>query len=114
MKPIRPLLGNTKTILLSPDSQLNLIPFAALIDENNQYLVENYSINYLTTGRDLIRLQNRGESQDNPLLMADVDFNRAETSPPAPLLQGEGSNQENNISLTPPLPSQGRGAGGVR
>ena len=117
MKPIRPLLGNTKNILLSPDSQLNLIPFAALIDENNQYLVENYSINYLTTGRDLIRLQNHGESKDNPLLMADVDFNQAETSPPAPrlqgersqtsppapLLQGEGSNQE-NISLTPPFP----------
>ena len=105
MKPIRPLLGNTQTILLSPDSQLNLIPFAALIDENNQYLVENYSINYLTTGRDLIRLQNRGVSQDNPLLMADVDFNRAETSPPAPLLQGEGSR------ISPPAPLlQGEGS----
>ncbi len=113
MKPIRPLLENTKTILLSPDSQLNLIPFAALIDENNQYLVENYSINYLTTGRDLIRLQNRGESQDNPLLMANVDFNRAETSPPAPLLQGEGGNQENNISLTPPFPRREGGLGGL-
>ena len=106
MKPIRPLLGNTKTILLSPDSQLNLIPFAALIDENNQYLVENYSINYLTTGRDLIRLQNQGESQDNPLLMADVDFNRAETSPPAPLLRGEGSK-------TPPFPRREGGLGGL-
>ncbi|MCP2728906.1 CHAT domain-containing tetratricopeptide repeat protein, partial [Limnofasciculus baicalensis] len=98
MKPIRPLLGNTKTILLSPDSQLNLIPFAALIDENNQYLVENYSINYLTTGRDLIRLQNRGESKDNPLLMADVDFNKSGAS--------LANNSPSQISNSPTQPTQ--------
>jgi len=59
MQPIRKLLGNSRTVLLSPDSQLNLIPFAALVDENNRYLVENYSITYLSSGRDLLRLQNR-------------------------------------------------------
>jgi hypothetical protein len=26
MQPVRKLLGNTRTVLLSPDSQLNLIP----------------------------------------------------------------------------------------
>jgi CHAT domain-containing protein len=55
MQPVRKLLGNTRTVLLSPDSQLNLIPFAALVDENNRYLVENYSITYLSSGRDLLR-----------------------------------------------------------
>lgn len=63
MQPIRKLLGNTHNVLLSPDSQLNLIPFAALVDENNRYLVENYAITYLSTGRDRLRLQNHAQSR---------------------------------------------------
>jgi tetratricopeptide (TPR) repeat protein len=71
MQPIRQLLGNTRTILLSPDAALNLIPFEALVDENNQYLVENYHITYLTSGRDLLRLKDKFASQQPPIIMAD-------------------------------------------
>jgi CHAT domain-containing protein/Tfp pilus assembly protein PilF len=74
MQPIRKLLGNTRTILLSPDSQLNLIPFAALVDENNRYLVENYSITYLSSGRDLLRLQNHSKSRSEPFIVANPDY----------------------------------------
>ena len=57
MRPVRKLLGETRTVFLSPDGGLNLIPFGALVDEQNRYLVENYSLTYLTSGRDLLRLQ---------------------------------------------------------
>ncbi|CCI31016.1 Similar to tr/Q7NLR0/Q7NLR0 (fragment) [Microcystis sp. T1-4] len=77
MQPIRQLLGNTKTILLSPDAALNLIPFEALVDENNQYLVENYHITYLTSGRDLLRLKDRFASQQSPLIVADPFYGKA-------------------------------------
>ena len=70
MQPIRQKLGQTRQILLSPDSTLNLIPFAALVDENNQYLVETYTITYLTTGRDLLRLAHPAESRQAPILLA--------------------------------------------
>ena len=63
MQPIRKLLGNTRTILLSPDAALNLIPFEALVDESERYLVETYSFTYLTAGRDLLRLQDSSPSQ---------------------------------------------------
>ncbi|MEH2152210.1 CHAT domain-containing protein, partial [Nostoc sp.] len=76
MQPVRKLLGNTRKILLSPDSALNLIPFEALVDENNRYLVENYSFTYLTSGRDLLRLQNHSPSQQPPVVIADPNFNR--------------------------------------
>jgi CHAT domain-containing protein/Tfp pilus assembly protein PilF len=75
-QPIRQLLGNTKTLLLSPDSALNLIPFEALIDENNQYLVENYQITYLTSGRDLLRQKEKFASQQPPLIIADPLYNQ--------------------------------------
>jgi CHAT domain-containing protein/F0F1-type ATP synthase beta subunit len=76
MQPIRKLLGNTRNVLLSPDSQLNLIPFAALVDENNRYLVENYSINYLSSGRDLLRLQNHALSRSEAVIVANPDYNK--------------------------------------
>ncbi|OUC14543.1 MAG: hypothetical protein B0A82_11440 [Alkalinema sp. CACIAM 70d] len=76
MQPIRKLLGNTHNILLSPDSDLNLIPFEALVDENNQYLIENYSFTYLTSGRDLLRLKSTSPIGSLPLIVADPLFER--------------------------------------
>jgi CHAT domain-containing protein/Tfp pilus assembly protein PilF len=75
MRPVRALLGNTKHIFLSPDGALNLIPFAALVNENNKYLVESYTLTYLTSGRDLLRLQIAGESKDPPTVLANPLYN---------------------------------------
>ncbi len=72
--PIRKIVGNTPKILLSPDSQLNLMPFAALTDENGQYLLENYSIIYLSTGRDLLRSESSTKPGQTPVVMADPDY----------------------------------------
>jgi CHAT domain-containing protein len=77
MQPIRKVLGNTRKILLSPDGALNQIPFEALVDENNKYLIENYSFTYLTSGRDLLRLQTSFLSKQPPVIMADPSFNKA-------------------------------------
>ncbi len=74
MRPVRPLLGDKKRLLLSPDGSLNLIPFEALVDEQNHYLVETYSISYLTSGRDLLRLQAAKPNKKTALVIADPDF----------------------------------------
>jgi CHAT domain-containing protein/Tfp pilus assembly protein PilF len=73
-QPVRPLLGEQTRLLISPDGQLNLIPFAALVDEQGRYLVERYSISYLASGRDLLRLQVARESKGGPLVIAAPDF----------------------------------------
>ena len=44
ISPIRTLLGDAKQLFISPDGDLNLIPFEALVDEKNHYLIENYSL----------------------------------------------------------------------
>jgi CHAT domain-containing protein len=74
MQPVRALLGNTRRLLIAPDGSLNLIPFAALLDEQNRYLIESYTISYLTTGRDLLRLQATQPSKGDPLVVANPDF----------------------------------------
>jgi len=73
-QPVRALLGATTQLLVSPDGELNLIPFAALVDERGHYLVERYSFTYLTSGRDLLRLQARRESKGPPVVVADPAF----------------------------------------
>ncbi|MBW4518969.1 MAG: CHAT domain-containing protein [Scytolyngbya sp. HA4215-MV1] len=76
MQPVRQLLGNAQTVLLSPDGALNLIPFEALVDENNHYLVETYAFTYLTSGRDLLRLATHSPSQTAAVLLANPTFDK--------------------------------------
>ncbi|ERT03700.1 CHAT domain protein, partial [Lyngbya aestuarii BL J] len=76
MQPIREKLGNINHIIISPDAQLNLIPFAALVDENNRYLLETYQITYLTTGRDLIRFQLEYSHKQPPVIVANPDYDK--------------------------------------
>jgi CHAT domain-containing protein/lipopolysaccharide biosynthesis regulator YciM len=71
MQPVRSLTGDATQLLISPDGELNLVPFEALVDEQQNYLVERYSINYLTTGRDLLRLQVARASRSGPMIVAD-------------------------------------------
>ncbi len=108
MQPLRARLGAIHTLLLSPDNVLNLIPFEALVDETNHYLVETTAFTYLTSGRDLLRLQMPFASKQPPLLLGDPYFERL---PETVALQPPPSNQ---ISSTrsgdlssqtwPPLP----------
>lgn len=84
MQPIRALFKlQPQQLLIAPDSQLNLIPFAALVDEQNRYLLENYRITYLTSGRDLIRTRDAIVKAQNPLVLANPSFNQAAPKPKA-------------------------------
>ncbi len=74
MRPLRSLIGDATQLLISPDGGLNLIPFEALVDESGHYLLERYAISYLTSGRDLLRLQTRRESQNKPIVVANPTF----------------------------------------
>ncbi len=74
IQPVRALAGDAPHLLISPDGDLNLIPFEALVDEHGQYLIEKYSISYLTTGRDVLRLQIARNSRTDPLVLADPNY----------------------------------------
>lgn len=78
MKPLRALVGDATQLLISPDRTLNLIPFEVLVDEQKRYLVEHYSFTYLTSGRDLLRLQVARQGKGTPLIIADPLFGEPE------------------------------------
>ncbi|MDQ3917605.1 MAG: CHAT domain-containing protein, partial [Acidobacteriota bacterium] len=88
MRPVRKLLGDARQVLVAPDGALNFVPFAALIDEHNRYLVESYTFTYLTSGRDLIRMRERQPSRQGPVVVADPLFGPAGGASPATKGQG--------------------------
>jgi CHAT domain-containing protein len=53
-KPLASVIGKVDKIIVSPDGQLNLVPFAALVDTTGQPLVERYHVAYVSSGRELI------------------------------------------------------------
>src|SRR5262245_41728046 len=118
-QPIRPLLGDMTRLLISPDGPLNLIPFAALVDERGRYAVERYSISYLASGRDLLRLQVARESKNSPLVVAAPDFGRRSQVEASPLEKQEKDASEGKVKAEttrsavdefyfPPLPDAER------
>ena len=74
MQPIRALAGDSTHFLISPDGELNLIPFEALVDERGQYLVERFQFTYLTSGRDLLRMKLKRDSKSGPVVFANPMF----------------------------------------
>lgn len=62
MQPVRKVLDRTQWLFISPDGDLNLVPFGALRDELGHWLLDTYSFTYLTSGRDLLL----GETIDEP------------------------------------------------
>jgi CHAT domain-containing protein/tetratricopeptide (TPR) repeat protein len=81
MAPVRQFVSTANHLLIAPDGQLNLVAFAGLVDEKNQYLIETYQITYLTSGRDLLRLQETPPKANPPLIVANPTFDKPGSNP---------------------------------
>jgi CHAT domain-containing protein len=81
-QPLRPLLGDTHRLFLSPDGQLGLVPFAALHD-GQQFLIDSYDFIYLTSGKDLLPRPHETASHGSVVVLADPDFGGPHPPPPS-------------------------------
>ena len=77
IKPLEELIDDSETLFISPDAELNRIPFAALSShKDDQLLVDSVKIRLLTTGRELLDLAKRSKSsKQKPLVVANPAFN---------------------------------------
>ncbi|MFO7737347.1 MAG: tetratricopeptide repeat protein, partial [Desulfatiglandaceae bacterium] len=74
-EPIKSELGNVKEVFISPDGNLNLIPFEVLQGPDGRFLIEDFTFNYLAAGRDVLAFGEIKEQGSKALLMGDPDFN---------------------------------------
>lgn len=77
LAPLRPKLQKASLVLASPDGALHTVPLEALIDERGSYAIERLALHDLSSGRDLLRIADRGPVAQAPLLLADPDFDAA-------------------------------------
>jgi len=81
MRPVRALLGDAKQLFLAPDGALNLVPFGALVSEDGRFLLQRYTITYLSTGRELIRLRSqRLPTRKKAVIIANPIFGEPRTA----------------------------------
>lgn len=72
--PLKEEIGGVKEIFISPDGNLNLIPFEVLQNPDGRFLIEDYTFNYLAAGRDIIGFEQVVGKAGKALLMGDPDF----------------------------------------
>jgi CHAT domain-containing protein len=82
LRPLRVAVGDATRLLISPDGDLNLIPFEALIDPQGQFAIERYTMTYLTSGRDLLRMQVARASHTPGVIVDDPFFGEPPPTPP--------------------------------
>jgi CHAT domain-containing protein len=62
-------------VIVSPDGQLNFLSFATLLNPEKGFVAEKYSIQYVTSGRDLLR-EPKPTQNKQVLVMANPKFDR--------------------------------------
>ena len=68
-----PTDGKLPLLLIAPDGLLNIVPFEVLSDRNGETVISHFLVDYLTSGRDLIRRQQSSPS-NKVVVVASPDF----------------------------------------
>ena len=75
----RALPSQTKRVIISPDVELNFISFATLLTKDKQFLAEKYDVQYVASGRDLLR-ELKPSTAREVVLFANPDFGLSSTT----------------------------------
>jgi CHAT domain-containing protein len=73
--PLQPFLGNRKQVILSPDGALWLLPWSVLPTQKNRLLIEDYSVQLVLSGRDLLKRPANQHSSTAPAIFANPNYN---------------------------------------
>ena len=83
IKPLLPKLIGSRQWFLSPDGELNRVPFAALAapQQSGTSLGQAVQLRLLTTGRELLRLQQPAPPSSTAVVMANPSYDRPGAKP---------------------------------
>ena len=72
--PVKAKLSGVKEIYVSPDGQLNTVPFEILTSDKGNYLIDNYTFTYLATPREIAGHGQTPFESKKALILGDPDF----------------------------------------
>ena len=96
---LRELPSGVKRLIVSPDGELNFISFATLLAPTGRFLGEDYSVSYVSSGRDLLGQNDQNSRTSQLAVWANPDF-----SGTAEKVYCAESGGDLNGSSFPPLP----------
>jgi CHAT domain-containing protein len=108
--PLLPALGGHKRLFLAADGDLSRLPFEVLPTDDGRYLIDDYQMSDLSTGRDIVRFEYVPSGQAaRSLIIANPDFDLGDGRiPPEPTLAEQHEEQRNSVNdhtrLFEPLP----------
>jgi CHAT domain-containing protein len=104
--PLQSQTADKTDILISPDGQLNLLPFEILPCADGRYVIEKFGISYISTGRDLLKFREKALPIQQAVIIADPDFDIGVRSTVEHRKQPSG-----NYPVWPSVPPPPRAAG---
>ena len=95
LDPLYEDFKNFKNLYISPDSDINLVPFAALkAPKSNRYLNQIFNVRLLTTGRELVKI-NSNSNSNKSIIIAAPEFGKKNNKS----LFGDIKRQKNKFPL---------------
>ncbi|HKP85040.1 MAG TPA: CHAT domain-containing protein [Blastocatellia bacterium] len=81
VEPVEGRLGDGKRLTIIPDKALHYLPFAALVDRSNRYLIESFRISYTPSASVLVKCMEEarakgGMSDEKIFAVGNPSFNR--------------------------------------
>ena len=76
-EPLNKYLKSSKKLYISPDSEINLVPFNTIrVGETKPYLTDIYEINIIANARELVRIFKKGDFKSNnqSVVFSNPDF----------------------------------------
>jgi CHAT domain-containing protein/Tfp pilus assembly protein PilF len=87
-------------LVISPDGDLNFVSFATLLDPGDHFLAEDFELNYVSSGRDLLLKPAVPERNKRMLIFANPDYNHLPNVP----MTSRAKTLIAEDDLLPPLP----------
>ncbi|XOV89061.1 MAG: CHAT domain-containing protein [Pseudomonadota bacterium] len=88
-QPLSDALSDLEYIYVVPDGLLNIVPFNALVDEDETYLIQKQDLHILSSGRDLLPSQFK-LAKGEYIIMAGPDYDSADIVPAEQIAAAEG------------------------
>lgn len=76
LEPLKPYIEDQQEIILSPDGQLWLLPWELLRVAEDRYLLEDFRLRYVLSGRELVNRIPARSVVSGPVIFADPDFDK--------------------------------------
>ncbi|MCE0523727.1 MAG: CHAT domain-containing protein [Methylacidiphilales bacterium] len=100
------LPGGMHRLIISPDGDLNFISFATLLDTGDHFLADDFELNYVSSGRDLLEKPGLKPKVERLVVFANPDYNHL----PNATTPGRSRSVVHDDDLLPQLPGTEREA----